>query len=94
MAITHPKVNTLKIDIYTTLTNGHKYFSIPVGTKLSELTLPDELDPEVLSLSPFKTRLEINEDKPHSALDAKNIIQQIEKKGFAIHSSNQTIQLK
>lgn len=83
----------MKIDIYTTIANGHKYLSIPVGSKLGDLSLTNDIDADVLHLSPFKTRLELTEDKPHSALDSKNIIKQIKENGFAIHSSTQTIAL-
>lgn len=83
----------MKIDIYTTLANGHKYLSMPVSVKPEDLHLPDDVDTEVLHLSPFKTRLEIIEDKPHKALDSNNIIQQIKANGYAIHSSNQTIKI-
>jgi len=84
----------LKIDIYTSISNGDKYLSIPVGTKIEELALPADVDAEILTLSPFRTRLEVDAEKPHNALDAKDIIRQIEKNGFAVHSSTQKIQLE
>lgn len=84
----------MKIDIYTSTANGQKYLSIPVGSKIEAITLPADVDPDVLNLSPFKTRLEVDAEKPHNALDAKDIVQQINNNGFAIHSSTQTIQLK
>jgi len=83
----------LKIDIYTTIADGNKYLSLPVGTKLEDLSLPTKVDADVLHLSSFKTRLEITEAKAHNALDSKDIIQQIKDKGFAIHTSTHTIKL-
>ena len=54
---------------------------------MENLQLPDPGDPDLLTLSPFKTRLEITPGKPHFALDQDNIIAQIEKNGYAVHGA-------
>jgi len=77
----------LKIDIYKSTKNGNKYLSVPKGTKVESLQLPEPVDPDVLTLSPFKTRLEVTAGKSHFALDPDNIIEQIEKNGYAVHSA-------
>lgn len=77
----------MKIDIYKSIKNGNKYLSVPKGTKVESLQLPDPGDPDILTLSPFKTRLEITSGKPHFALDQDNIIAQIEKNGYAVHGA-------
>ena len=77
----------MKIDIYKSTKNGNKYLSVPKGTKVENVQLPDPVDPELLTLSPFKTRLEITPGKAHYALDQDNIIEQIEKNGYAVHGA-------
>jgi len=83
----------LIIDIYKSTKNGNKYISVPKGTKIIQLELPDSIDPDLLTLSPFKTRLEIEPKKAHAALDQDNIIQQIERNGYAIHEAKTVITL-
>jgi len=83
----------LKIDIYTSTKNGSKYLSVPKGTKVASLQLPDSVDPDLLTLSPFRTRLELTPGKPHPALDQDNIIAQIEEKGYAVHGAKTEIQV-
>ena len=79
------------IDIYKSTKNGNKYISVPKGTKITNLDLPDSIDPDLLTLSPFKTRLEIEPKKTHSALEQDNIIQQIETNGYAVHEAKTVI---
>jgi len=81
----------LKIDIYTSAINGNKYLSVAKGTKVETLALPDSIDTDVRTLSPFKTRLEIDHTKEHPALDHQDIIEQIEQKGFAVHGAKRVI---
>ncbi len=83
----------MKIDIYNSTITGNKYLSIPKGTKIESLELPADFDKELLTLSPFKTRLELDLSKPHFALDQADIIQQIEEKGYAVHGSTLEIKL-
>lgn len=84
----------MKIDIYNSTITGNKYISVPKGTKIEDLELPADIDPDLLSLSPFKTRLELDPGKTHFALDQIDIINQIEEKGYAIHGSKLEIKLQ
>ncbi len=77
----------MKIDIYNSAIKGDKFLSVPKGTKISELKLPESVDQDLLTLSPFRTRLEINASKMHPALDQKDVLRQIEKNGYAIHGT-------
>ncbi len=81
------------IDIYTSTKDGSKYLSVEKGTKVESLELPDSVDGDLLTLSPFKTRLEINKSKMHKALEQNDIIRQIETNGYAAHGSKIVIQL-
>jgi len=54
---------------------------------MESLQLQDPVDPDLLTLSPFKTRLEITPGMSHFALDQDNIIEQIEENGYAIHGA-------
>ncbi|NRB42909.1 MAG: hypothetical protein HRU20_31305 [Pseudomonadales bacterium] len=83
----------MKIDIYTSAINGSKYLSVAKGIKIEELELPADFDADLLSLSPFRTRLELIEGKPHNALDQDDVIKQIEANGYAVHAAKQPITL-
>ena len=83
----------MKIDIYTSTKDGEKYLSVIAGVKLETLKLTDTMDPDTLSLSPFRTRLEIDSSKPHKALNVTDILKQIESNGFALHGAKTRITL-
>lgn len=83
----------MKIDIYTSTKDGSKYLSVAKGTKVESLQLPDSVDPDVLTLSPFRTRLELTPGKAHPALDQDNIIAQIEEHGYAVHGAKTEIKV-
>lgn len=84
----------MKIDIYTSTKSGDKYLSVPVGTRVEELALPATIDPDLLTLSPFRTRLEIELKKNHVALDQEDIFKQIDEMGYAIHGAKTVVTLK
>ena len=90
----HTKATTLKIDIYTSTVRGDKYLTVPKGTRVEDLVLPASIDPDLLTLSPFRTRLEIDPKKSHVALDEEDIFKQIEATGYAIHGAKTVITLK
>lgn len=83
----------MKIDIYTSSNNGTKYLSVRKGTKIEDLELPADIDTDLLTLSPFRTRLVLDADKTHSALDQADIIAQLEEKAYAIHGAKFEITL-
>jgi hypothetical protein len=83
----------LRIDIYQSAKCGDKYLSVAKGTRVEALILPDSIDPDLLSLSPFKTRLEVEKGKTHAALDQDDVIKQIEQVGYAMHGAKMTIEL-
>lgn len=83
----------MKIDIYTSSKDGSKYLSVAKGVAIETLELPADLDPDLLSLSPFRTRLELHADKEHAALDQAEVLQQIEEQGYAVHGAKFAIQL-
>jgi hypothetical protein len=81
----------LIIDIYTSAINGSKYLSVAKGTKIENLSLPASIDADLLTLSPFKTRLEIDPKKTHPTLDQNDIIAQIESVNYAVHGAKITL---
>jgi uncharacterized protein YcgL (UPF0745 family) len=83
----------MKIDIYNSTKTGNKYLSVAKGTKIEELQLPADFDQDLLTLSPFRTRLELDLSKQHPALDQADIIKQIEEKGYATHGAKTEIKL-
>lgn len=84
----------MKIDIYRSATNSTKYLSVPSGADVGNLVLPANIDSDLLKLSPFKTPLEIRPEQPRIALDAADVINQINKNGYAIHGTTTTIDVK
>lgn len=84
----------MKIDIYTSIKDGSKHLSVEKGTKLAGLLLKSDIDKDLLSLSPFKTRLELDESKEHPALDHKDIAKQIKANQYAVHGAKISIDLK
>jgi len=83
----------MKVDIYKSTINGTKYLTVPSGTDIQKYEFPSSLDPDLLSLSPFKTSLEITADDNMVALDARQAIDDINKKGFAIHGAKVEIRI-
>ncbi|QFY43732.1 hypothetical protein F6R98_14765 [Candidatus Methylospira mobilis] len=84
----HQQTETdMKIDMYVCTNNSNKYLSVPAGTKVEDLEWPESTDPDIFSVSPFRSGIELDPDKPLFGLDQKNMIKQIESKGYAIHGS-------
>lgn len=81
----------MKIDIYKSAKSGSKYLTVPAGTKLESLSLPEGTDPDVLSLSPFRTRIELDPKRPRTAIDEDDIKAQIASQGYAIHEAKTTL---
>ena len=75
------------IDVYKSTVNDDKYLSVPEGTDITVLDLPVDIDPDLLSLSPFKSSLELDLNKPRVGIDQENIKNQITEKGYAIHGA-------
>lgn len=81
----------MKIDIYKSTKNGNKYISVQENTDVEKLELPEDIDPDLLTLSPFKSSLDIDSSKPRIALDETDVMKQINEKGYAIHGAKITI---
>lgn len=81
----------MKIDIYKSVKSGNKYLSVPDGTDVTKLNLPSGFDPDLLSLSPFKSSLDIQPSDQRAALDSADVIQQITDKGYAVHGATTTV---
>ncbi|NKB62319.1 MAG: hypothetical protein GKR95_09375 [Gammaproteobacteria bacterium] len=89
----------MKIDIYKSTIRGDKYLSVLSGTDVSELKLPEDTDTDtdtdadadadadadMLSLSPFKTSVELDANRNMIGLDQEDIKNQIESRGYAMH---------
>jgi len=82
----------MNIDVYKSTKNGNKYISVPSGTDIEKMQLPDSIDPDLLTLSPFKTSLSLDSNNPRIALDQNDVMEQINNKGFAVHGA--TIEIK
>ena len=83
----------MKVDVYKSIVKGNKYFSVPEGTKVEEMKLPRDVDPDILSLSPFMSKIDVDPSKPRIAFDSAAILADIKRQGYAIHSTEITIEL-
>ncbi len=83
----------MKVDIYKSTKNSTKYLTVPADTDVQKYKFPADMDADLLSLSPFKTSLDINANDNRVALDSKQVIDDINKKGFAIHGAKIEIKL-
>ena len=77
----------MNIDIYKSTKHDDKYLSVPEGTDVANMDFPADIDPDLLSITPFKSGLEIDLSKPRMGLNQENILKQIEEKGYAIHGA-------
>jgi len=77
----------MKIDIYRSNKTTKKYLSVPAGTDVRNLILPEDFDPDLLTLSVFKSEHEIVPNVPYIALDSNDVIKQIEERGYAVHGA-------
>ena len=75
----------MDIDIYKSTKNGNKYISVAAGTDMKNMQLPDSIDPDLLTLSPFKKSLTLDPSKPRIALDQEDVMKQIIENGYAVH---------
>ena len=81
----------MKVAVYKSTKNGDKYLTVPGGTEVKKMNLPADIDSDLLSLSPFKTSLEIDNGDKRIGLDTDDVIAQINEKGFAIHGATTII---
>lgn len=66
---------------------------MPSGTDVTKLQFPEDIDPDVLSLSPFKSEIELDPSKPRIALDQEDVQKQINELGYAIHGATVNIEI-
>jgi hypothetical protein len=78
----------MKIDIHRSTQNKGKFVSVPSGAS-PEALLAANINPDLKSLSPFKT-IDVQTTDKRIALDGADIIQQISKNGYAIHGAEIT----
>lgn len=84
----------MKIDIYRSAKNSTKYLSVPSGFDATTLVVPAGTDADILQLCPFRAELDIDPAKPRIALNAGDVIDKINKNGYAIHGATTKIEVK
>lgn len=77
----------MKVDVYQSRLKDTKFISVPTGTDMAKLSLPDTIDKNLLDLKPFKMGMEMRPSQPRIAMDQEEIIKDIERQGYAIHGS-------
>ncbi len=83
----------MNIDVYKSTKSGSKYISVPEGTDIEKIQLPDSIDQDLLTLSPFKTSLNLEPNNPRVALDQNDVIKQIKNNGYAVHGATMEIKV-
>ena len=81
------------IDVYLSTKDDDKYLSVPTGTDVNTLNFPEDMDPDLLDLTQFKTALELDQDNPIVGVDQRDIEKQIAKRGYALHGARLNIDL-
>lgn len=77
------------IDVYVSTKNKSKFLSVPQDTNLSELTIEDQ-DYKSVSLSNKGKYIKLNENR--IGVNTNDIINQINKNGYALHSTKITFE--
>ena len=72
------------VDTYSSNKHFGKRLTVPAGPQ--DYKLPIGADADFGSLTLVRACFEILAGKPHAALDASNVIEQIKSKGYAFHS--------
>ena len=78
----------MKIDIYKSTKNDDKYLSVPEGTDIAQLNLPEDTDPDLLDVYLFKAEITLDLSQPRMGLNQEDIQNQITEKGYAIHGAS------
>ena len=78
------------IDIYTSAKNSGKHISVPAGTNPSTIKYPEDLDKDLRTLSPKSRTVDIKSGEKRIGIDADDIIDQINDKGYAVHGTTIT----
>ena len=73
----------MRVDIYRSSKHPTQFLSVPSGSKPANVSLPAGIDFGVWQ--PFKQNKEIIAGEHRVALDAADVIRQIQAKGFALH---------
>ncbi len=64
----------MKVDVYKSTKHGEKYLTVPVDTKVEDMKFPVNIDLDLLSLSLFKTSLEIAQGEKRVGVNTDDII--------------------
>lgn len=77
----------MKIDIYRSVKNHTLYYSVPSGSDVVGLPFSSDIQQNGKPPRPFKAQHEIVAGRPYVALNAQDLIDQIESKGYAVHGA-------
>lgn len=75
----------MKIDIYRDAKDRTLFYSFPAGADLSTSAFSSRFADKMDTIVPFKTHCETAAGRSYVALDAKDIEDQINSQGYAVH---------
>lgn len=81
----------MKIDVYTSSKNSRKFLSVKEDCDVSELAVPDDFDPDLRKVSPFKSKVDLDITGQRIGIDVADVKQQIARRGYAIHGTTNEI---
>ena len=81
----------MRIDTYQNTANGTQYLSVPSGTDLAKISLPDGFD--IPAWKPFHRDQEIIAGESRVAMDTADVIKQIGAGGYALHRAGFRVEI-
>lgn len=75
------------VDIYSSLNNGSNYISVPAGTDITQIDLPEDIEKAFSQVTPFKSNIDLQLGDKRIGIDSADVIKQINSKGFAVHGA-------
>jgi uncharacterized protein YcgL (UPF0745 family) len=75
------------VDTYRSSNNDSNLISVPAGTDMSQVGLPEDVEKAFSQVTPFKMAIDLQPGDKRIAIDSGDIIKQINDKGFATHGA-------
>ena len=83
----------MEIDVYQSTKNRDKFLSVRAGSDVTTMTFPQDFDPDLTTLRPFREGLTIEASDKRIAMNSADIIDQIEQKDYATHGVSVTVKV-
>ena len=75
------------VDIYRSSKNDTNFISVPAGTDISQVDLPEDVEQAFSQATPFRQDVDLQPGGKRIGIDSDDIIKQINGNGFATHGA-------